>query len=160
MSYREMPKPKLNPARTGHTYPSVYVSDSANVQLGDINYNLQIQDSSLTNEGTTANFDVDEVQSVANLAWKLYKSCRSAPDSFCSISQDLTSLRAVLEECEEVFPNITQSQKRAQRLQTITSGCDDTLQDLDAIVQNFQELGLQQKRTWERLKWREHDWRD
>ncbi|KAK5094137.1 hypothetical protein LTR70_004291 [Exophiala xenobiotica] len=48
-------------------------------------------------------FSIGAIIAVGHLAWKLYKRCKTAPESFYNISQELQSLHAVLKECEEAF---------------------------------------------------------
>lgn len=110
----------FQPDASNKRYDNVYVSDYARAVVGDAHYHIQIRGEQLENGAVFENVDVGEIQTVSNLAWKLYKSCKSDPDAFNNISQDLTSLRAVLEECEEVFPHVAKPPKRARRLKTIS----------------------------------------
>lgn len=46
---------------------------------------------------------------------------------------------------------------RAERLSVIKDGCDSVLVDLQSLVQKYQSLGTQSKRTWDRMKWGNED---
>lgn len=125
---------------SGHTYVQATISDNARVQQGD-QINIASQKVSFRIEGVTS------------LAWRLYKSRKTAPESYGNISSELVSLHAVLKECEEVFSEHALPANRSVRLATITTGCTDVLDELDIIVKKYESLGLQQKWTWDRMKW-------
>ena len=96
---------------------------------------------------------VGDVVAVGTLAWNVYKSCKGAPGSFSNISNEVLSLHVVLKEVDETFlksPLPPQSQKR---LKTICDGCQNVLSDLQALVDKYESLGTQSKRTWDRMKW-------
>jgi hypothetical protein len=102
-------------------------------------------------------FGVGDVIAVGTIAWNVYKSCRAAPESFSNISLEVLSLHAVLKEAEEtVFksPLPTESQ---ERLTTVGDGCRGVLDDLQKLVDRYESLGTQSKRTWDRMKWGAQD---
>ncbi|KAK0513111.1 hypothetical protein JMJ35_004097 [Cladonia borealis] len=72
-------------------------------------------------------FGVGDFVAVSTLAWNVYKSCKAAPGSFINISNEVLSLYAVLKEADET--------------------------DLQALVDKYESLGTQSKRTWDRMKW-------
>lgn len=102
-------------------------------------------------------FSIGAIIAVGDLAWKLYKRCKTAPESFYNISQELQSLHAVLKECEEAFTGSTIPPPRADRLETIISGCQGVLEHLDGITCKYGSLGKQSKRTWDRMRWHSED---
>ena len=68
------------------------------------------------------------------LAWKVYKSCKDAPDSFKNISNEVLSLHAVLKEAEEVLAQQSFSPNQQVRLGTVLKGCHAVLEDLQSVV--------------------------
>jgi hypothetical protein len=102
-------------------------------------------------------FSVGDFIAVGNLAWQVWKSCKAAPESFKNISQEILSLHAVLKEFEEVLEDHPVAASKEPRLAAITKGCQDVLQDLQALVRKYESLGLQAKRTWDRLRWHSDD---
>jgi hypothetical protein len=102
-------------------------------------------------------FSISDFIAVGNLAWQVWKSCKDAPESFKNISQEVLSLYAVLREIEELLEGQTLSGSREARLRTIKEGCQDVLQDLQALVRKYESLGSQAKRTWDRLRWHADD---
>jgi hypothetical protein len=94
---------------------------------------------------------------IGTFAWKVYKSCKEAPESFGIISLEVLSLQAVLKEAEEtVFAQPLPPDKQ-ERLKAVGVGCYHVLEDLDNLVKKYQSLGTQGKRTWDRMKWGTED---
>lgn len=94
---------------------------------------------------------------VGQLAWNVYKSCRDAPESFNNISLEVLSLHAVLKSVEESLACQVLSKSRQENLETISSGCQKALQDLQALVDQYESLGTKSKRTFDRIRWGTND---
>ena len=77
--------------------------------------------------------------------------------SFGNISLEVLSLHAVLKECEETLFDRPLQPTRAERLIVIKDGCDKVLVDLQSLVDKYESLGTQSKRTWDRMKWGNED---
>jgi hypothetical protein len=91
--------------------------------------------------------------SVSALAWTVYKSCKDAPESFSNISLEVLSLHAVLKEGDEVLTAQSFSLDRKSRLDTVLNGCSGVLEDLRTLVEKYESLGTQTRRTWDRMRW-------
>ena len=102
-------------------------------------------------------FGVGDFAAVGTLAWSVYKSCRAAPNSFNNISIEVLSLHAVLKEADETIFRSPLSPESQARLKTIGDGCQCVLGDLQALVDKYESLGTQSKRTWDRMKWGAED---
>ncbi|KAH0556242.1 hypothetical protein GP486_005832 [Trichoglossum hirsutum] len=98
-------------------------------------------------------YSVDDILFLGQLAWKAYKSCKDAPESFKNISHEVLSLHALLKELEENLCAQTLSSTRQARLKTIGDGCRNVLEELQSLVDKYESLGTQSKRTWDRMKW-------
>jgi hypothetical protein len=98
-------------------------------------------------------FGIGDFIVLGQLAWKVYKSCKDAPESFKNISQEVLSLHAVLREVEENLSAQTLPVTRQANLETIGDGCRNVLEDLQSLVDKYENLGTQSKRTWDRMKW-------
>ena len=109
--------------------------------------------------GATMSFgySVGDFLAVGQLAWKVYKSCRDAPESFNNISLEVLSLHALLKEVEETLSSCPLTQSKQASLATITAGCQNVLLDLQALVLKYESLGTQSKRTWDRVRWGSKD---
>ena len=102
-------------------------------------------------------FGVGDIVAVGTLAWNIYKSCRAAPGSFNNISTEVLSLHAVLKEADETIFRSPLSPESQARLKIIGDGCQCVLGDLQALVDKYESLGTQSKRTWDRMKWGAED---
>ncbi len=63
----------------------------------------------------------------------------------------------MLKEGEETLFVSPLSPERAERLKVIKEGCDKVLVDLQRLVEKYESLGTQTKRTWDRMKWGKED---
>lgn len=87
----------------------------------------------------------------------VYKAAKDAPESFHKVHHDVLSLHAVLKEAGEIVFDPPMSLQRQQNLQTIAHGCTSVLNDLQALVLRYEEMGTQGKLTWKRLRWGSED---
>jgi len=102
-------------------------------------------------------FGIGDISAVSQLAWRVYRACKDAPESFQNISDEVLSFHAVLKEVEETVSERQLSQSQAERLGTITQGCNNVLHDLQALIDKYESLGSQSKRTWDRMRWGSED---
>jgi hypothetical protein len=63
----------------------------------------------------------------------------------------------VLKEVEETLTDEPLSPTKQHSIAVITQGCQAVLQDLDALVKKYESLGMQSKRTLDRMKWGSND---
>lgn len=66
-------------------------------------------------------------------------------------------MHAMLKEVEENISSQTHPVTRQANLKTIEDGCRNVLEDLQSLVDKYESLGTQSKRTWDRMKWRYKD---
>ncbi|KLJ07148.1 hypothetical protein EMPG_17362 [Blastomyces silverae] len=121
-------------------------------------------------------YSVADLISLTTLSWKLYKSCKSAPSSFASLSSEVLSLHAVLREAEEaLFPSGQSHDCTAgkiactcttpaalppsaqENLRVIADGCNGVLVDLQSLIDRYESLGRKRSNTWGRVKWGAED---
>ena len=102
-------------------------------------------------------FGVGDFVAVSTLAWNVYKSCKAAPGSFSNISNEVLSLHAVLKEADETIFRSPLPPERQARLKTVGNGCQRVLSDLQTLVDRYENLGTQSKKTWDRMKWGAED---
>ncbi|MCJ1288205.1 hypothetical protein MMC26_007560 [Xylographa opegraphella] len=98
-------------------------------------------------------FGVGDFVQLGQLAWTVYKACKEAPESFGNISQEVLSLHAVLREFDESFTGHELTPSREAGLKCIVNGCHKVLTDLETLVNKYESLGTQSKRTWDRMGW-------
>lgn len=100
---------------------------------------------------------VGDFLALGQLAWKIYKTCKDAPQGFKNVSQEVLSLHAVLKEVEEMYSDTTMSAAQQSRLRIVGDGCCGVLEDLQGILDRYNRLGTKTKRTWDRLAWGTED---
>jgi hypothetical protein len=102
-------------------------------------------------------YGISDIVALGQLAWAVYRSCKDAPESFKNVSQEALSLHALLREVEEIFSAQTLSSTRQACLKRIGDGCRNVLKELQSLVNKYESLGTQSKRTWDRIKWGYND---
>ncbi|KAI4257966.1 MAG: hypothetical protein L6R42_005361 [Xanthoria sp. 1 TBL-2021] len=104
---------------------------------------------------------VGDFIAVGTLAWKVYKNvykaAKDAPESFQKVHHDVLSLHAVLKEAGEIIFDSPMSSQTQQRLRTIADGCTSVLDDLQCLVNRYEEMGTPGKLTWKRFRWGSED---
>ncbi|KAI9780749.1 MAG: hypothetical protein M1839_006536 [Geoglossum umbratile] len=90
-------------------------------------------------------YGVGDILSLEQLAWKAYRSCKDAPESFKNISQEVLSLHALLKEIQENLSTETLSSTRQARLKIIGDGCHDVLEELQSLVDNTTQIVIENK---------------
>ena len=86
-----------------------------------------------------------------------YYTGKAAPETFGNLSAEVLSFQALLKEAEETLFTRPLPPASQSRLETIGNGCRSVLEDLQALMDKYEGLGLQVKRTWNRLKWGNED---
>lgn len=102
-------------------------------------------------------FGVSDLITVGNLAWRVYKSTKEAPESFRKIHVEVLSLHAVLKEAEETLSHAPLPPARETRLKAIRDGCEGVLQDLDNLVRKYNKLSSKAKSILNRIQWGNED---
>ncbi len=85
------------------------------------------------------------------LARKVWKGCREAPDDFRAVSTEVASLHLVLNEARETANDLSESKR--EDLRRLINGCKSVLQELEALLERYKSLGTQSRRPWDRLRW-------
>jgi N-terminal domain on NACHT_NTPase and P-loop NTPases len=98
-------------------------------------------------------FAVGDFIAVWNLASEAIKSFKGAPEGFKSISNEVLSLQAVLQEINETLSGHTLSISRHERLATILRGCRHVLEKLKPILKKYESLGSLEKKFFDRVRW-------
>ena len=96
---------------------------------------------------------VGDFVTLGTVTWKLYKSYKEAPGSLQNLSLDLLSFHAVLKEAEETIFERPLSPSKQQGLKAVHDSCYGVLIDLQKLVDKYENMGTQGKRTWERIRW-------
>ncbi|KFX92266.1 hypothetical protein V490_05496 [Pseudogymnoascus sp. VKM F-3557] len=97
---------------------------------------------------------IGDIILLGTLTWKLYKNCKESSAEFNRISSEVASLHVVIKETEE-YVTETQglSPSRDARLTILIDGCKEVLLELEALLNNYESLGTQAQRSWDRVRW-------
>ncbi|KAK4691981.1 hypothetical protein P7C71_g5133, partial [Lecanoromycetidae sp. Uapishka_2] len=87
------------------------------------------------------------------LAHKIWRGCRDAPDDFRIVSTEVAGLQLVLKEVQETVNDRELGQSKKDDLKMLLEGCSSVLDELKKLLQRYKSLGTQSKRTWDRLRW-------
>ncbi|KAL8883128.1 MAG: hypothetical protein Q9192_007431 [Flavoplaca navasiana] len=98
-------------------------------------------------------YSVGDFVLLGQLAWTVFKSCRSTPESFANISNEVLSLYDVVKELSDNLKKENPPSSRLAGLQHVAGGCQRVLSDLQVLTDRYRSLGTQNKRTRDRLKW-------
>ncbi|KAL5350234.1 hypothetical protein ACLOAV_005272 [Pseudogymnoascus australis] len=97
---------------------------------------------------------IGDIILLGTLTWKLYKNCKESSAEFSRISSEVASLHVVIKETEE-YVTETQglSPSRDARLTILIDGCKEVLTELESLLNNYESLGTQAQRSWDRVRW-------
>jgi len=101
-------------------------------------------------------YSVGDFIGIAQLAWTVYRSCKAAPGEFQELSRELSSLHTILLELEDEAktPNSLLNRRGSARkpeLDGLLENLSVVLEQIEDIVNNYQSLGRDQKRVWDRV---------
>lgn len=98
-------------------------------------------------------FSLGDFVTIPTLAWQVYKSCKDSSDDFKSVADDVVALHIVLREVEEHLKEQPISNPRQAHLAALTRTCHAVLNDLEKLLEKYDSLGSQSRRTWDRMRW-------
>ncbi|OBU00635.1 hypothetical protein VE01_01248 [Pseudogymnoascus verrucosus] len=97
---------------------------------------------------------IGDIILLGTLTWKLYKNCKESSAEFNRISSEVASLHVVIKETEEyVSETEGLSPSRDARLTILIDGCKEVLTELESLLNNYESLGTQAQRSWDRVRW-------
>jgi hypothetical protein len=100
-------------------------------------------------------YSIGDIIAVSTLAYKVYKSCDGATESFRNIAGEVRSMQLVLQETQDLISENKQSlePKRVARLVEIKDGCHEVLRDLEKLLEKYESLGSDNQRMRDKAKW-------
>ena len=102
-------------------------------------------------------FAIGDFVALGNLAWNIYKECKTASAEFQEARNEVLSLHAAIRELQDEVDNKDSILNRAgvgrkQELDGLMRNCSDVLGQLEQLLTRYRSLGTKQKRTWDRVK--------
>lgn len=87
------------------------------------------------------------------LAHRIWRECRDAPEDFRAVYTEVASLQLVLKEVQDAVHEREPSLSKQQDLKKLVEACTEVLRELENLLMKYGSLGTQSKRTWDRLRW-------
>ena len=78
---------------------------------------------------------------ISGLALKVYTAYKDAPGDYKNISDEVESLLIIIIKAAQHFEGPALSDNCRQEGQTVLSGCQNVLEDLDALIEKYNSLG-------------------
>jgi hypothetical protein len=97
-------------------------------------------------------YGVGDFITIITLVQSVYTSYKDSPDSFGNIASGVSSLRAVLQEAQEIVSTEPLSPTRRRRLHAVLSGCHLVLQDLQELFEKYEESETEGTGKWDRMR--------
>lgn len=88
---------------------------------------------------------------VGQLCWKVYKKCKASPGNYTELSSEVGALHNVIKETEELLSQQSLTPEQKVKVATSRQGCEGVLKDLDKLLVNYESLGTQSRRTFDRM---------
>lgn len=97
-------------------------------------------------------FGVGDFLAVGQLCWKVYKKCKDSSGNYAELSTEVGALHNVIKETEELLSQQGLTSEQGGKLTTCRQGCDDVLRDLDELLNKYESLGTNSRRTFDRMR--------
>ena len=101
-------------------------------------------------------FSISDFIAVGELALRVYRAYRDAPEQFAAISTEVGSLHLILKEVECTWKEQLPTEKERE-FEQIVNGCKSVLGDLEKLLRKYKTIGKKTRWTWDRLKWHQDD---
>ena len=85
-------------------------------------------------------FGVGDIMAISGLALQVYTAYKDAPDDYRNISDEVNSLRIIINKAARHFESITLSSQIQQEGKEVLEGCQNVLKDLDALIKKYNAL--------------------
>ena len=98
-------------------------------------------------------FGIGDFMAVGQLAWQVYRKCKTAPSEFKTISSQLISLHIVIKDVNETIEEWELPEAKKSDLLQIGEDSKETLNELDQLLKKYSNLGMKSSRTLDRLRY-------
>lgn len=99
------------------------------------------------------NFGPGDLTLCINLAQKVWKRCRDAPEDFRGVATEIANLQLVLGEVQESMGGHDLIERRKKDLAKLIDGCNEVLGETQNLVRKHKDVDNRNKKTWNRLSW-------
>ena len=104
---------------------------------------------------TTMSYNLGGVDLIAisTLAIKVYRAYKDAPGNYKDISEEVKALHIIIEGGVQHFERTTLSCSQRQKGKEILQGCQSVLEELDALIEEYQSLvSARRRQVFTRIK--------
>ena len=81
-----------------------------------------------------------DVMAISRLAFKVYTTCKDAPDDYRDILDEVKSLHIIIDNAAQYFKSTTFRDDKRQEGQEVLRGCLNLLKDLDSLIAKYNSL--------------------
>ena len=85
-------------------------------------------------------YGVGDIVAISKLAIKVYKAYKDAPGDYRHIADEVRSLHIVIKKAAQHFDSSTLSNDSRQEGEEILQGCQNVLEELDALIVKYSGL--------------------
>ena len=92
-------------------------------------------------------YGVGDIMAISGLALKVCTAYKDAPGDYRSISDEVDSLHIIINKAAQHFEGPTLSDNSRQEGQKVLRGCQNVLEDLDALIEKYNSLASKSTNT-------------
>ena len=86
-------------------------------------------------------YGVGDIMAISGLALKVCTAYKDAPGDYRNISDEVESLHIIINKAAQHFEGPALSDNSRQEGQKVLKGCQNVLEDLDALIEKYNSLG-------------------
>src|SRR6266576_3738097 len=90
-------------------------------------------------------FGVGDIMAISGLAVQVYTAYKDAPDNYRHISDEVKSLQIIIDNAARHFKSTTLNNDSLQKGQEILKGCQNVLEDLNSLIEEYNCLSSPNK---------------
>ena len=99
-----------------------------------------------------------DIITISILATKVVTAYKGAPDDYRHISDEVNSLKIMIDDAREHYEGTTLSNKKRKAGQVVLKGCESVLADLNSLVGKYKSLDSTDNcLDWNRIKFSNED---
>jgi hypothetical protein len=98
-------------------------------------------------------FSPSDILLCIHLIQQTWHECREAPGGFKILSDDLASLEVVMRDAKQHLEGRETSDELQVSLRKLIKGCNETLNEIQALLKKCASLGTSNRKLGDRLRW-------
>ena len=98
-------------------------------------------------------FSIGDFLTLSTLAWDIYTSCKDSSREFKDLAGQVKSLYFILQSTAEHLLKQPPETREAAELTGLKDRCQESLTEINCLLQKHSSLGTQKPRRWDMIKW-------